>query len=725
MALAGLVPFLSSAAAQASTLLESFDDCANFDEPPCVDPAFYDYSHTGTGFFFVSENAALDGKSYNATDTSAVSAPVSNFNFGTAIGSDFCAGDLSLSFAFSMRQLPVTDVMDFNLDEGDSYYFSVRVEPDSDVVAVVRAKGQAEVEATLFQATVNTWYNITIDQMSCADGASTIGRFIAGHIGVPTTISSLAGAGGGPTATSNFKIETEGGTVGGTFMALLDNLQIDGFVAPALSPDATVSVTDLVGFDVDDFGSGIIARTNGGDNVSAYTDDLTLVASDETNCGFGDAVIAEPENLAYVDCGAIGPDPEGLMIRELSLSDFGSCPTLLDALGTTDCFIDFTPDDDEDDAGICSLTGDFDDEATIRAVKDLRNVRIDFTESTGGNAYVGVAYSTTAGGVGVFEYTVQSGCDDINEEPKGFGPSEPDSICTSIEDDGDVFLTASDSATTTKSFQWTKAFDTSGDNALDGTLSDSIPHAAIGNAIGVSCARDRLLAVTTAAAGNVKMFNRTSGAVMWTATSTNEATRGVGLSGDAQWAFWVDGSSVNMAYGNNGTVVATFALPSGTFKEWRVEYNAQKAWAATDDNIAVYTIAGNVSDVPVGCFGAHCFAPPPGEEPGPTGGLVGAGGPLDPAIIGDGIGVGPFGGGLFASGLLILATAIGTGGAASQINGRSGVSTTVIAYGVGVGAVVGFMLSWAFGWLSAGAVFVVVIILGAAIYFRMRSGRGG
>lgn len=242
--------------------------------------------------------------------------------------------------------------------------------------------------------------------------------------------------------------------------------------------------------------------------------------------------------------------------------------------------------------------------------------------------------------------------------------------------------------------------------------------------VAVSCDDDYCLVVTNGATDNVRLVNVKTGVTSWRTTATGEVNRGAALAirgdlgGANDFAIWVDGSTVNLAYANNGTVFGSLTMPSGTFKEVRLKDGASNAWIATDSIIAYYDlISAFPSIIPTGCEN-----PPCDEDAGEDGATV-----LFPVTGLVDSGVFPTAGlaNMFM-GVLMVAGMTVTLGFSPQVvtKGRAEFNSRLfLVLGV-IGALLGFVLAIAFGLFST-AVWVSVVILaaiavGVRIWLRSR-----
>lgn len=572
------------------------------------------------------------------------------------------------------------------------------------LVAAFSSSTGGDTGATIAAATVDTWYNVTINP-DCALGRSTV--FVEG-VGVVT-----ADASGTFVDLLDIRVLNPSSVDSGAISQYIDNVQLVNVIFPDITTaDATVAVTSLTGFQIDETGGTLIARTDGGDFVRTYNG-ITLVNSGsfETNCNRADGVMAEKEFVAFFDCDAGGSnDPNFLRVRG---PDLGAA----DIDCGSDC--EFEVDMDLRQEGICDAG--FASRTTMLSLGEIAYARIDWEREVTGvfsinNPHaVAWAFSTSAGRIGAAQYTAHDlDCDSKLEQSASFSPGvTPDQICSWIVDNAQK-IGAVSSSTTTQLFTWTprnrphpgneEITDLSGD--LTGP--QTYPGLAGGSAIG--CGEGKFIVALGAGATDLYTYSTTTNDEIWSIDANpgvgGIATRGAAMSGDGKWVTWVAGGVISVAHALNGTVVAEIVAPAGTFKQLALNQDGSHLWYVTTDSISRFGIFPYTTGT-AGCVGCET---PPGliiggdEEPGD--GLFGN----SPAQVGASLGVGAFGGGLFLAVLSIglFAFALFTESGGSKI----------FAY---IGAVVGFIAAWAFGFIPTAVVFGIIVIA-ALIWYVMSKG---
>lgn len=471
----------------------------------------------------------------------------------------------------------------------------------------------------------------------------------------------------------------------------------------ALAATASVSVTGLVGFDVDPTGSGLIARLESGERVSSYdprgSGTLTLrgtrAVTDCTGTTFEDMVTASDIALALVVCDAVDNRPKFFSIRGFDMNEYdfpGDCDP------ADDCLDDINFQDG------CT----FDDEEVVGQLDDLTVVPLDYSYITQSelaaddSRAVALAYTTTNGFVGVFEYTTVQGFDECNEERRAYAANTPEQLSVwqpSVSSD-ETYLAVADPSAPVKVFVYNPQI-VSGE--LDGTLSAGF-NIGVTGAVGVSCTARTCLTVTEA--GSVRMLYIDNGTNVFPSfTVAAPKDSGVALSAGGEFFAVMNGADVLLGWTANGTVFGTLTGPSGTFHSVKVRDDFSEAWIATSTTISYYDIDTAFDEVTGGCVGGDCVPAP--TTPAAGEGLFGNAG----VNIGSSIGTGPFGGNMLLAVLLCSLTTAAGGASLHRL--KIGTAGAII------GLIAGFMLSWAFNFLSLEAVVTIVVlgVLGIITYF--------
>lgn len=517
---------------------------------------------------------------------------------------------------------------------------------------------------------------------------------------------------------------------------------------------ATASVTNLVGFDVDPSGSGLIARTDIGannDNVRAYLPEgdvtLTEVATSpqNTDCNRHDGVSISDKATVFIRCENVAGAPITIQIRSLALTEFTEFPDGMECE-------DGPADDDCDDIGLesgqeCSAWAE---DQTVKDFHDFKEVPLDYSYITGDpflgdpTRAVAFAYSTTTGIVGFLQFstlTVSTDCTAVNTVFSAAAPNQisvwspaPDTVSGSGQDsdpatNDEVWLVAAGSGLETKLYRYNPESPEGGTAGnLEGTLSAS-RGLGVSSVAGVSCAKYLCLMVTNAATDNLHLVDISDGQAVevtsagFPRTVDAEAVRGVVLDETGEFFGYVDGASLIVGHVNDngvewdaGDEFGSVTLPGGTFKEVRFKVGMQSIWIATDTTIAYYAAATNFpDDVTVVC-------------------TVGCGDDVEPAITGGIFGPGvenlvstgtfsAFGASLFMGVLMMAGMAVTLGSSPAILTkGQSGFSIVLALFGV----ILGFLLAWAFGLFSTTVVASVVILaligIGIRVWISRNSG---
>lgn len=527
--------------------------------------------------------------------------------------------------------------------------------------------------------------------------------------------------------------------------------------------EATASVTDLVGFDVDPTGSIAIARTSLGENVltfNAQTLGTSVSGTIDTNCAVGtndyeDGVMArsldsggDAQLVGFLNCDA-GGDAQYLSIRQVD----GSVPTLdqfndcepVDA-GGVGCHynIDLTDFDEPIDSGLGQLG----------QVKDFP---VDYSNQgsflgsiVGRTAWAfasqqcddppGPTYctGTEPGYVGVATYTARA-VDPANTDSVQHHPDQDvHDFCLGL--DGSNYYLAS-VVTGQPGHTWSVTFSETDGDALDSSISNS-PSSFGSSAYAVGCGGGQILFVN--GDNSLQLLSRT-GTFIDSIPGVDAETRGVSLSeefvgptgavadrgtscttaledtGDClQFGVYVDGLEGVIVNATGGSLVEVgrLTLPSGSFHSIRMDRLAQNIWVATSTTIARFEVFTVTTEDPVNI---------PGDEDDgdalPGDGLFEGSG----ATVGAAFGVGAFGGNLFLGAVLMGIVAYGVGiGYGNTIDSQSMQprALRVNPWAAAVGAAMGFLLAWGFGFFSTAVVFSLIALVAMIVGIRLWVSRG-
>lgn len=690
---------------------------------------FYDYSSTGTGTFRTSNQHAISGNSYRLNDTQDAGEPEVTFDFRDLgfVLQDTYVGDRNAEFrvAFMFAELPTgTEVAKFYLDDDGQTkgtYCAWTVSAAGAVTVATQANlGTTEAtQSTGLTVTTNQWVNITVRDVtgSTGGGGSLTCTF---YFPDQDLLFSVTDTGTIPDTTGISFLwpnDADAGTTGRAGDIYIDNLELVNGPdppPPTFGATASVAVTGLVGFDVSDENTVVAARINSGDNVTSYDPTtLALLGSDETDCNRDEAIMASDNVVAYLKCETGTPtNVEQVRIRNGAMGDPRENSGLPWCGNNDVCPIDV----DTDPSNFCFLEfGSWDYEDNWRYMRDIQPVPMTYERlayerpveaDSRAWAFAFTASDGTTSRVGVAEYTaVDNGCDDPNEETATFSSSptgQPDDLC-SWTTNGRNYVGVGSEGASTRVYEWTLALPTTagGERTLDGSL--SAPNIYGTRARGLSCAGD--LALVETDSSTVAMLNLTTTTIVWEKPVTTTKDRGTHLSGNGEFAYWANGSQVHMAYAENGTEVGIFTLPSANYRDMTGDPQNQVLFVAGSDFIARYDVRANLTGVvDFACIGVLCDGLPSATTAAPGDGL--GGGMV--SNLGEGLGIGSFGAGLLLTAVMIIAFA----GYGFYELGRH-------PLGGVLGAAVGFLASWGFSFMSTAGVFVVVLLVGAAIGARV------
>lgn len=188
-----------------------------------------------------------------------------------------------------------------------------------------------------------------------------------------------------------------------------------------------------------------------------------------------------------------------------------------------------------------------------------------------------------------------------------------------------------------------------------------------------------------------------------------------------QFGVYVDGTEGVIVNVTGGAIeeVGRITLPSGTFHSIRMDRLGQNVWVATTTTIARFEVTNITTIDPINT---------PGDEdpvvPGDGDGLFGGSG----AEVGEAISVGAFGGNLFLGAILmgLIAYGVGTGyGNVSDSGSTMPRAFRLNPWAAAVGAAMGFLVAWGFGFFSTAVVFSMVVLIGMIVGLRLWVGSRG
>lgn len=500
----------------------------------------------------------------------------------------------------------------------------------------------------------------------------------------------------------------------------------------ASTPTASVAVSNLRGFDVDDSGAVAIARLSGGTTVQVFggqTLSAGATATDSDCTGKLDGVSAYASSsdiyTTYFECANGSGAANSMKIRSGTLGSPvipSTCNGFAD--GNVDTFLDVNVPD------------------TLREISGLTSFPIDFSQceeqSGPGVAHVTTAwaFSTTNGQVGVFAATQNNDLADHSDSAFiTFDPgTSPDvaQMCAwavdGVDHMGAVGLQAgtkfylptvsthADGLTTAPDSAITLDYSPGGTFSLAKALSCAQYRAAIINEPGGTTPHS--FAVICTVAGHCPTGIST-GQPLWTPKTLTGtiASRAAVLSGNGAWASYIDLNGIHIVNATNGVEQSVFSEPeTGVFWDMRMDRSGSSLWLAYTDNIYRY-------DISAATCGLNCTntqTPPSSTTTSSsslgTGGFLGIDpGHLDPSGNGN-----PVSGGFFMSLLLIIGMA---GICAGIIPGNS---PKTMIWGAMLGAVLGFAWTVFLGVMPAVITFILVVVgtlaLGGRMFINSRSG---
>lgn len=450
-----------------------------------------------------------------------------------------------------------------------------------------------------------TWVDFTIKEVDCANAKA---KLTSATLGLVINVDAAGSVAGSDLDTIN--------TQSNNGQMWLDDFDAGTTTTQFTTAANTASVTDLVAFDVDDTGTTAIARTNLGDFVRTYSAQFlgTEAASADTDCaGFG-RVIAEGDNVGYIDCGGTS---DILRIKSATLNT----PT-----APADC--DAT-DVDRFDSDVAD---------NIFTITDFAVLTIDYEFSDDGTctAIAKVIASTYTGQVGVVTKQLFGGASQHDSDFVQYGPTSlaVDQIC------GSTMIIPGDSDPTTRDILLFAADETLVTKAWESSqlTSHLTPYrtysAAFGQANSIACSSSNTTyaKVLLGLGSGVRAINPVAETQLWQRTDILPSANGVALSRNGLWAAASAGGTTYVLNATTGATVATITNPSGSFRDVEIDSTGQSVWVATSTTIARFEVYTATTSVPVGttygqdptfgCPGGDC-----GNEAAgliPEGGLFGA-----------------------------------------------------------------------------------------------------
>jgi len=780
ISLAGLVNLVPSYHAQ-MVVTQTFDGFLD-GRKPCTPDTFvspcsttnYVYSEVGSGSVAV-ETGISDGSGKALT----ISASGPNILFD-AQPSNQCGPSISFALATSVSSVQFPEVA---ITTPGTFGFSGSNPSTSTTYVVVftgtnhnhaflqaslRTNGASGATYTtpdlIFAASnpvANQFYHFTV---TCPASLATGGNAVlyspeAAALGTSTTQVTV-GANAGTSSALNTRIE---------FLSTAAQSYVDslifaggagaGVVIPTVDAAATTTNTmTLIGFDVDPMKRVVIARESSGGTSKIDTfDPDTLVlqgVSPLTNsCNKIDGVMAwntQPSDTrgyaGFLDCTVSPTSSNFLKIRNPLLGDPDQAGTLCE--GTSPNFCDFdlqtqTGGDVCPGATTNSLPGG------STAIGNIASAPISWTNGQTqtdvvnvDNVLIGFAFSDTSNGnIGL--WAIQQNHNEPDEScgvSTAFGsPSATKQICTWRSDDGHDYMTAvSDSVS---ALTWRTDVDRTAKNIFapnsftqpNVVLTQVYPHQSPFNLnVGVACAGSYNYVLTSGGTvAAVKVLGSNLG-MKWQISGAIATQRGIAVSRDnLRVAYTSDSTHVTIANATTGTILGTVVIPSGTFKEMRLDDAANNLYIATSTKISRYDLAGANAGINSGnpngvrgSGGGQCTIDATGScstgtgtpTTSTTGTFFGLNpGAFDPSGQGD-----QTKGGFFLSLLLILGfAAVGAGLLpTTKVSG--------MIFGAGLGALLGFAWTVFLGVMPPIITFILVLIGSAGIGLkRLVASRSG
>lgn len=413
---------------------EDFESFANGANPSATGHYTYvDAAECGT--CDVTDSFPLAGsKSFIVDDGSDAGIEVGIFKYSDSGGNLCGATGQSLSFYFRLTNGAATATSSFGvMKESDSPFasgiggnaqtgFKVLISGNSPTATIqVQVSGSGvdvQTETYTMVGKLANVYRMEIYDTTCSTSFMQGTFKITDTVAVTTETKTVSLSGTGMTATGGDTLAVAANANGGPTI-YLDNVTWSGLPVMA---DAMVAVTDLTGFDVDPKGLGLITREDSGESIQSYDPSGTMALRGSravTDCTVGpqnqDMVAASGDALVMVICDAGDNRPKFFSIRGYELGTSWVPPSYCAGVGDgEECADDINFQED------CA----FDDEETLLQIEDLSIIPLDYSYLNPNGVFdpplgedhraFAVAYTTSNGFVGVFEYTTKTGNDRHN-----------------------------------------------------------------------------------------------------------------------------------------------------------------------------------------------------------------------------------------------------------------------------------------------------------------------
>jgi len=492
---------------------------------------------------------------------------------------------------------------------------------------------------------------------------------------------------------------------------------------------STVSVTALRGIDVDRTGNNLITNQANGvaTTIATYNAlSLTAVETAATSCNQIESVFAMESLVAYIDCDS--GDPDFLRIRTLGLTEPDLSGNCQPAFGSAYCSPNWMLTDG------ASTFEDNDDMIHITDIQsfpiDLSNNRDQGSSGVTPESYGAWAYSTGTGKVGVAMFTASnlvSGPEvRRNQATAQFSAPDvdPDMMCAWLYQ-GDEYLAAVQQERQTK--VWRADFSVvreQGVDELQGVLTPLITYGSTqGSGSGIACAGNRTAVINDIGGETrIRLVNAFTGTQLDSLVIADSGSKGLAMSADGKFLTWAD---TDVGYIANITadtlnIVGSVTLggsytTSSNGKGAFMDTTGGNAWYATTSLIERFAISS------VTCLDDCGIEPETGVTPGDAvagdGLFSGAG-----ATVGRSIGTSTFGGNLFLGAVLIGLVSFGAGYGGGRFVEGGGTRWNWGA--ASIGAIIGFLMAWGFGFFTTGVVFAAVVLVLGVLVFRFTRGSG-
>lgn len=702
------LPFLAVLAAPAGATI-SYTDDFNADGLGAL-PTSEFYTASGSGL--VTGDVAVSGRSAVQTLTSTATSGIT-FTGTTAV--NLCGG--TLLFSVYVTDMPGPDASNY-----------VRLQVGT--VATLRLYGDGTIEL-LVDATsaimpgaawsADTWYRVGFQFIDCGE------NIIRASINGTGTGAVEVNAASGETSARDFSV---GGVLqaGVTARVYLDDLcYCDSQDPPPTTitqTGAITPVTNLNGFSASPAGGYFLIRTDGGDWVRSYSGENmaggTGTNAHEVNCNRQNGVFA---SVSPYLVGFVGCDSGTSFANALTIRNWTDLSSLDSHAGSLAC--------DWADTNIAFSASGGSFSINQGQVGEVVTVPLDHSVRTNNNPAAGKRTCSTAwaytstnndGKIGVAAYTAKedTSTDGFSsvEVPFTNTGSEANDLCTGHDTSGD-YVAAADSAGGVQIWPLTFTVSQTGGD----TLHNLVPHLgtatpiSLAGAKGIACSGNHVIIV---GATQVRAAYRSNGTFLpWTITAVGSTqVRGIdgsdlraesgsncGREDGKKFFTYIDGSSWNTAHTNNGTIIATGAVPSGTFVGVDITCHAQFNFVATSTNVhkfEIRTVTGESGatdseesgDDPSAVCANECVS------------FIGADIPVPEGAT-------PWGWRLVMAAMLMFGIA--------AVSYFSFGKRTAALY---LGGFIGFLFDWGLGLVDTIVVTGIIVLVILAIYLQRRMGSG-